>query len=102
MGEDCQKVMGLTFGEALEALKRGDRVTRKAWNGTGMFLWLMEEADVKREWLKEPGIIKACGDNPTIHCLGSIRMKTADGSVLTGWTPSQPDMLAEDWKIHGY
>ena len=90
---------GMTFGHAIEALKKGLMVARKGWNGKGMFLWLMKEADVKREWLKEPGIIAACGDNDTIHCLGSIRMKTAQGSILTGWLASQSDILADDWEV---
>jgi len=34
-----------------------------------------------------------------VECLGSIRMLTADGKVLTGWLASQTDMLSEDWCI---
>ena len=30
---------GMTFDEALEALKIGKKVTRRGWNGRGMFLW---------------------------------------------------------------
>ena len=28
----------MNFGEAIEALKQGKKVTRKGWNGKGMFL----------------------------------------------------------------
>lgn len=87
----------MDFGEALRMLKNGKKVAREGWNGKGMFLWLMQPATIKKEWLKEPGIIEACGDNDTIECLGSIRMKTADNKILTGWLASQTDMLAEDW-----
>ena len=34
-----------------------------------------------------------------IRFLGSIRMRTATGGVLTGWLASQTDMLAEDWVV---
>lgn len=26
-------------------------------------------------------------------------MREADGSLVTGWLASQPDMLAEDWEL---
>lgn len=30
----------MDFGKAIEALKEGKKVSRKGWNGKGMFLWL--------------------------------------------------------------
>lgn len=36
------KEMG-TFGQALESLKRGHLVTRKGWNGKGMFIFMRPE-----------------------------------------------------------
>lgn len=33
------------------------------------------------------------GNNVVVKCLGSVRMKTADGKVLTGWLVSQTGML---------
>lgn len=32
-----------TFGQALESLKRGHLVTRKGWNGKGMFIFMRPE-----------------------------------------------------------
>ena len=32
----------MTFGQAIEALKAGKKVSRKGWNGKGMFLWLKQ------------------------------------------------------------
>ena len=84
-------------------MKRGEFVSRKGWNGKGMYLWLMPEAKVPTEWCKEPHLKKLAENNPdgskTMRCLPSIRMKTADGAVLTGWLASQTDMMAEDWCI---
>lgn len=90
----------LNFGQAIEALKHGKRVTRPNWNGKGMYLWLLPAAEVKAEWCREPHLkAMAEANGGTIECLGSIRMMTADKKVLTGWLASQTDMLAEDWQI---
>ena len=44
----------MNFGEAIEALKQGKKVTRKGWNGKGMFLWLKPATVIKAEWCKDP------------------------------------------------
>jgi hypothetical protein len=93
-------VDGLTFGGAIEALKAGQRVARKGWNGKGMYLWLLPAAIVKAEWCREEHLkAVAQANGGEIEALGSIRMMTADKKVLTGWLASQTDMLAEDWEI---
>lgn len=90
---------GIPFGMAIEAMKKGKRVARKGWNGKGMYLWLLPKAEVKKEWCKDQRLIEVMGDGDTIQCLGSIRMRTATGEVLTGWLASQTDMLADDWYV---
>lgn len=91
---------GMTFGAAIEALKHGKFVARRGWNGKGMYLWLMQPATVKAEWCKEPHLKALAEKNGgTIEALGSIRMLTADGKILTGWNASQADILSEDWII---
>lgn len=93
-------VTGLTFGQALEALKAGQRVARKGWNGKGMYLWLLPAAKVKAEWCREPHLKAVAEANGgEIEALGSIRMMTADKKVLTGWLASQTDMLSDDWEV---
>ena len=94
----------MTFGMAIEALKEGSKVSRKGWNGKGMYLWLMPEAEVKSEWCKEPHLKKLAEENGgSIKALGTIRMYTHDSSgrkaILTGWLASQSDMLSNDWII---
>lgn len=98
--ESMEKKDKMNFGEAIEALKRGQRVTRPNWNGKGMYLWLLPAAKVKAEWCREPHLKAVAEANGgEIEALGSIRMMTADRKVLTGWLASQTDMLAEDWQI---
>ena len=90
----------MTFGMAIEAMKRGKKVARRGWNGKGMYLWLLPAANVKAEWCKEEHLKALAEQNGgEFECLASIRMKTADNKVLTGWLASQTDMLAEDWAV---
>ncbi len=94
--------INLNFGQALEALKAGRRVSRFGWNGRGMYLWLLPAASVKAEWCREPHLKAVAEANGgAIEALGSIRMMAADRKVLTGWLASQTDMLADDWEILG-
>lgn len=91
---------GMTFGQAIEAMKQGKKVARRGWNGKGMYLWLLPAASVKAEWCKEPHLKTLAEQNGgEVECLGSVRMKTADNKVLTGWLASQTDMLSEDWVV---
>lgn len=92
--------MNCTFGEALEALKQGKKVTRLGWNGKSMYLWLKPAITIKSEWCKDPmlkEIVDANGGET--EALGTICMKTADNKILTGWLASQIDMLSDDWVI---
>ena len=93
---------GMTFGLALEALKKGHKVARAGWNGKGMWLslsgygpritpagsfWSENNADHAR---------KQGGQATVLPC---ITMKTADDSILMGWLASQTDMLSDDWLV---
>jgi hypothetical protein len=66
------------FGLALVYLKRGGKVTRKGWNGKGMWLNLQVP------------------DPNSKMTLPYIYMKTADENLVP-WLASQTDILAEDW-----
>ena len=93
-------VVGLSFGAAIEAMKKGKKVSRKGWNGKGMYLWLMPGSTVIGcKNIADPHLGEIDKEEGKIRFLGSIRMRTADGSVLTGWLASQSDMLSEDWLI---
>ncbi len=85
---DCK---GMTFGIAVELLKKGCKVAREGWNGKGMFLLYVPS----EKW----GIIDKIGlEIPKGNLLPWIGMKTADGKFVP-WLASQIDMLAEDWVI---
>ncbi len=94
----------MDFGKAIEALKEGKKVSRKGWNGKGMFLWLKPATTIKAEWCKDKELkelVQANGGE--ILGLGTICMFTHDSTgrkaILTGWLASQSDMLSEDWEV---
>lgn len=94
----------MNFGQAIEALKAGKKVSRAGWNGKGMYLWLMPAQTLKAEWCREPVLKQLAEENGgEIEALGTIRMYTVNASgrraVLTGWLASQSDMLSEDWVL---
>jgi hypothetical protein len=91
----------MDFGEALRALKSGQRIARSGWNGKGMWLAFSPgskklPADkfwspANREW-----VAAGPGYADVLPC---ITMKTATGEILMGWLASQTDMLSEDWEV---
>ena len=74
------KIMdNLNFGQALEEVKKGEKVYRKRWNGKGMWISLIPA---------ENGLDK----------MAYLQMKTVD-NLYVPWLASQTDVLAEDWCI---
>lgn len=86
---------GMTFGEAVEALKEGYLVRRSGWNGKGMFLFLVKGStfNVNREPL-----LSILGEGVQVDYHSHIDMKTAQGYVVP-WLASQADILDEDWEL---
>lgn len=85
----------LTFSEALDAIKRGERVARKGWNGKGMFLFLVPGSAFK---VNRPPLLGIYPEGTDISYHGHIDMKTAQGYVVP-WVASHSDLLQEDWMI---
>ena len=68
----------MTFGEALELLKNGQRVAREGWNGKGM--WLALHIPDEYSKMRRP----------------YIYLYPVDGALVP-WVASQSDVLADDW-----
>lgn len=85
------------FGIALRILKDEKKVTRKGWNGKGMFVVYQKgypegipcNAQTAKAWGMKEGQLFKC--NPY------LQIKCADGSHSM-WVPSINDILAEDWE----
>lgn len=92
---------GLTFGMALELLKKGEKVARLGWNGKGMFLTITEGSVVSTENMRNDAVRTYYEEKQenNVKICPHIDMKAADGTMVIGWLASQTDMLAEDWVI---
>jgi hypothetical protein len=90
-------VDGMTFGQAIEALKKGRKVARTGWNGKGMWLGLVTpKDDIVTGGPIEFALFGLAGK--VGPCLPWIGMRTADDKFVP-WLASQTDMLAEDWQL---
>ena len=70
----------MDFGGALSALRRGDFLTRKSWNGPGQWIHLQTP------------------DEGSKMSLPYIFIRTVQDDLVP-WLASQTDLLAEDWVI---
>ena len=95
---------GMTFGDALFLLKRGEKLRRNHWN-LNSFLWLIPNNTLKSPDLKDDCIPKKLADvnGGVITILGTLCFYTYDTNgervLMSGWAPSQYDLLAEDWEV---
>jgi hypothetical protein len=98
-----------TYGQALEALKSGKRVSREGWNGKGMFVFMRPADELSTGLIVETvkslpqsvkGYLKSVNDyhEKVIFC-AHLCMLAADGNIVNGWLASQTDMLVSDWCI---
>lgn len=86
---------GLSFGLAIEALKKGMKVARSGWNGKSMFLFLVDGSTFQ---VNRAPLNKFYPEGTIINYLPHIDMKTADDKIVP-WLASQTDVLADDWVI---
>ena len=100
-----RRVDGLTFGQAIEAMKAGKKVARAGWNGKGMWVVLMDGMTLPpystqgTERKVNDRTAKWIGEDTPFESLAYIAMWTADKKWLPGWLASQTDMLSEDWMV---
>lgn len=82
----------LNFGLAIEAAKKGKKISRAGWNGKGQYVQLATCIS----YTDPAGAVvnaehKAIG-NQALAFVGT-------SGVQLGWLASQADMLADDWAI---
>lgn len=85
----------MNFGQALESLKLGEKVSREGWNGKSMFLFLVKGSTFK---VNRPPLLGIYPEGTEIKYHAHIDMRTASGEIVP-WLCSQTDMLAEDWNV---
>lgn len=91
----------MDFGQAIRALKEGNKVARAGWNGKGMWLILVPGSSNIKPVAGTP--YSNAGLTAEIQILPHIDMYTTDSTgrraMLPGWLASQTDMLSMDWLI---
>ena len=79
-----RKTDALTFGLAIEAVKIGKKITRKGWNGSGMFLELQVPDEHSKMAFPYPYFtIPGCDE----------------GVRRIPYNPTIVDIMSEDWDI---
>ena len=82
----------MTFGLAIEAMKKGMKVARKGWNGKKQYIELASNISYVNASKKVVNCEHDAIGNKAIAFVGT-------SGVQMGWLASQADMLAEDWII---
>lgn len=79
------------FGDALQLVKNGSKISRENWNGKGMYLYYVPANEY-------PAITDVAKNEfgEKVPYRDYIAMKTVDNYIVP-WVASQTDILAEDW-----
>ena len=94
----------MDFGQALNALKAGQKVARGGWNGKDMWIAHTPGSIIDASMARSGAVLHAAqAGEQTIEILPHIDMWTTNAhgrrAVLCGWLASQTDMLSDDWVI---
>jgi hypothetical protein len=82
----------MNFGEAINAMKSGKRVSRVGWNGQNQYI----ELATNISYMNTRGeIINAYHSDIGNQAVAFVGTR----GVQLGWLASQADMLANDWVI---
>lgn len=83
----------MNFERALPLIKGGKKLSRKGWNGVGQYIVL---AFLQEAMLATGEAIFA----PEHEAIGTkFLMCVGNDGYRCGWSPSQVDILAEDWEV---
>ena len=89
-------VSGMTFGLAVEAMKKGLKVARAGWNGKGMFVVYQKGSTIPCN--SQTASAYGMKEGDIFECRPYLQLRCADGSHQM-WQPSVSDCLEEDWSV---
>jgi len=88
----------LTFGEAVELLKNGFKVSRGGWKKDA---WLSLSPGAlthsSKFWSKNNADFAKSQPDGSVYVSSCITIKNPDDKIVMGWVPTQDDMLSNDW-----
>ena len=82
----------MTFGLAIEEMKQGKKLSRKGWNGKGM--WIELQSPDENSKMTRPYLYHVAPKGATSHYGENVK-----DFERVPWLPSNTDILAEDWCI---
>ena len=86
------------FAIAIRAVKEGYRITRKGWNGRGMFVIYQKGYPEGIPCNLQTAEAWGLNEGDPFVCQPYLQIKNVDGSHSM-WVPSINDCLATDWMI---
>ena len=86
-----------TIGWALDAIRRGEKVARAKWEGTGMFIYYVGANSYPVSG--NPGSpVKGMYENDMVPYKEYIAFRAIDGEIIP-WVGLTGELFATDWKI---
>jgi hypothetical protein len=88
-----RETTGMSFGLAIEAVKKGLRIARAGWNGKDMYVFLSD--GVEFSTMADMSEFA----NEEVYVSDLLVLRTAQKTLQPGWLATQSDILADDWYI---
>jgi len=98
----------MDFGDAIRELKNGNCVTRKGWNGAGLFVCKQIPSEIpsdvipRMQSLPESAkqlFLNGNDANETINYENQMIISSPVSREINSWVPSSSDIFAEDWML---
>ena len=87
------------FSTALDWLKRGEKISRKGWNGKNMFVVYQKGYPDGIPCNKNTAEAWGMKEGELFKCEPYLQIKMVNGSHAM-WVPSINDVLSNDWEIY--
>lgn len=102
--EAYRPIKGLNYGLAVEALKKGLCVTRKGWNGKGLFICKQVPSEIYCNIIPKMSSLPQKAKDILFNRDKSIFYKdqmiiVKPDNTIDSWVASSSDTFAEDWEI---
>ena len=88
-----------SFSTALDWLKRGEKISRKGWNGKNMFVVYQKGYPDGIPCNKNTAEAWGMKEGELFKCEPYLQIKMVNGSHAM-WVPSINDVLSNDWEIY--
>lgn len=97
----------MNFGQAIEALNQGKMIQRTSWNDKDLFVFKQAVSSIRKDIIPNmqllPQLVKDEFEKRTnynfIYYANQLALVDKT-NLITGWSPSPSDALAEDWVIY--